>query len=133
MRRTHNLSKFSSGTVCLDVINQAWSPMFELVNIFEAFLPQLLQDPNPKDPLNGEAAQLLLKDPEKYKLKVKEYVKKYASNQGLPVKKPETNGKIPDIVNTTSNGNTHKNGKGNAEDSKSVNSELSNASDYHSD
>jgi len=25
----------SSGSVCLDVINQTWTPMYELVNIFE--------------------------------------------------------------------------------------------------
>jgi len=68
----------ASGSVCLDVINQTWSPMFDLVNIFEVFLPQLLLYPNPTDPLNGEAAALLLKEPEKYTQKVKEYVQKYA-------------------------------------------------------
>lgn len=52
--------------------------MYDLINIFGVFLPQLLLYPNPTDPLNGEAASLLLKDPEKYKDKVKEYVKKYA-------------------------------------------------------
>ncbi len=44
--------------------------MYDLKNIFEVFLPQLLLYPNPTDPLNGEAANLLLKDPEKYKEKV---------------------------------------------------------------
>ena len=29
-----------AGSVCLDVINQTWSPMFDLVNVFETFLPQ---------------------------------------------------------------------------------------------
>jgi len=67
------------GTVCLDAINQTWSPMFELVNIFEAFLPQLLLYPNPADPLNGEAAALLMKDKNAYNKKVEEYVKKFAS------------------------------------------------------
>jgi len=69
----------ASGSVCLDVINQTWSPMFDLLNIFESFLPQLLLYPNPTDPLNGEAASMLLKEPEKYKEKVKELVRKYAS------------------------------------------------------
>ncbi|KAG4032699.1 hypothetical protein MFRU_006g01640 [Monilinia fructicola] len=68
-----------SGSVCLDVINQTWSPMFDMINIFEVFLPQLLRYPNPTDPLNGEAAALLMRDSKAYDAKVKEYVTKYAS------------------------------------------------------
>jgi len=68
----------ASGAVCLDVINQAWSPMFDLVNIFDTFLPQLLLYPNPTDPLNPEAALLMIKFPKKYDEKVKESVNKYA-------------------------------------------------------
>jgi ubiquitin-conjugating enzyme E2 H len=60
-----------SGSVCLDVINQTWSPMYDMVNIFEVFLPQLLRYPNPTDPLNGEAAALLMKEPKAYDIKVK--------------------------------------------------------------
>jgi len=60
-----------SGSVCLDVINQTWSPMFELLNVFESFLPQLLLYPNPTDPLNGEAASLLMREPALYNAKVK--------------------------------------------------------------
>jgi len=66
-----------SGSVCLDVINQTWSPMFDLLNVFEVFLPQLLLYPNAADPLNGEAAALLLREPERYKAKIREYVEKY--------------------------------------------------------
>ncbi len=60
-----------SGSVCLDVINQTWSPMFDMINIFEVFLPQLLRYPNPTDPLNGEAAALLMREPKSYEVKVK--------------------------------------------------------------
>ena len=76
-----------SGSVCLDVINQTWSPMFgefwnrssngvgkrfaDMINIFEVFLPQLLRYPNPNDPLNGEAAALMMRHPKEYEIKVK--------------------------------------------------------------
>ena len=69
----------TAGSVCLDVINQTWSPMFDLVNVFDVFLPQLLLYPNPTDPLNGEAAALLMRDPAGYQQRVREYVQKYAS------------------------------------------------------
>lgn len=42
-----------------------------MMNIFEVFLPQLLRYPNPTDPLNGEAAALLMREPTKYEIKVK--------------------------------------------------------------
>ncbi|KAJ3226666.1 Ubiquitin-conjugating enzyme E2 8 [Clydaea vesicula] len=70
-----------SGSVCLDVINQSWSPMFDLINIFEVFLPQLLRYPNPSDPLNGEAAALLMREAAAYETRVKEYVSKYATKE----------------------------------------------------
>jgi len=69
------------GSVCLDVINQTWSPMFDMINIFEVFLPQLLRYPNPNDPLNGEAAALLMRHPKEYEAKVKEYVHRYATKE----------------------------------------------------
>lgn len=42
-----------------------------MINIFETFLPQLLRYPNPNDPLNGEAAALLMRHPKEYEVKVK--------------------------------------------------------------
>jgi ubiquitin-conjugating enzyme E2 H len=96
------LSYHRSGSVCLDVINQTWSPMYDMLNIFEVFLPQLLRYPNPSDPLNGEAAALMMREPKAYEAKVKgalqykalgllfthtdsspEYVAKYASKEAV--------------------------------------------------
>lgn len=54
--------------------------MFDVFNIFEVFLPQLLRYPNPADPLNSEAAAILNQDKKSYENKIKEYIKKYASN-----------------------------------------------------
>jgi ubiquitin-conjugating enzyme E2 H len=44
--------------------------MFDLINIFDVFLPQLLLYPNPADPLNAEAAALHMKNQDKFKEKV---------------------------------------------------------------
>jgi len=52
--------------------------MFDLINVFDVFLPQLLGYPNPADPLNPEAAALMSKDKTKYEIRVRDYVKKYA-------------------------------------------------------
>ncbi|XP_059644966.1 ubiquitin-conjugating enzyme E2-23 kDa-like [Cornus florida] len=72
-----------SGSVCLDVINQSWTPMFDLLNVFEVFLPQLLLYPNPSDPLNSEAASLMLKDQKQYEQKVREYCEQYAKKENI--------------------------------------------------
>lgn len=45
--------------------------MYDMLNIFEVFLPQLLRYPNPTDPLNGEAAALMMREPKSYEAKVK--------------------------------------------------------------
>ncbi|MEE4247037.1 MAG: ubiquitin-conjugating enzyme family protein [Kangiellaceae bacterium] len=68
----------ASGSVCLDVINQTWSPMFELRNVFDTFLPQLLMYPNPTDPLNQIAASLMLKNKTAYEHKVRDHVQRNA-------------------------------------------------------
>lgn len=46
-------------------------PLVDMINIFEVFLPQLLRYPNPTDPLNGEAAAMLMREPASYEAKVK--------------------------------------------------------------
>lgn len=67
--------------------------MFDLINIFDTFLPQLLLYPNPTDPLNPDAAALMLKESSKYEQKVKDYVLKYATYQ-IEEKVPSSGGII---------------------------------------
>ncbi|KAI5162983.1 ubiquitin-conjugating enzyme E2 H [Nematocida ausubeli] len=71
----------SSGSVCLDVLNQVWSPLYDVSNIIETFLPQLLAYPNPDDPLNIEAGRLYRENIGAYERKVSEYVDQYAKGE----------------------------------------------------
>jgi ubiquitin-conjugating enzyme E2 H len=57
--------------------------MFDLKNIFESFLPQLLQYPNPSDPLNQTAALLMIQSRFAYERAVKEHVLIHAAPLGL--------------------------------------------------
>ena len=57
---------YNSGTICLDVLNTEWSPIFNLDCIINKYLPLLLQDPNPKDPLNHEASKQFLENKDLY-------------------------------------------------------------------
>lgn len=71
----------ASGSICLDVINSTWSPLYDLKNIVEWMIPGLLKEPNGSDPLNNEAATLQLRDKKLYEEKIKEYIDKYASDE----------------------------------------------------
>jgi ubiquitin-conjugating enzyme E2 H len=125
----------NSGSVCLDVINQSWSPLYELTHIFDVFLPQLLLYPNPKDPLNSEAADMLLKTPKQYEEKVKNYVKIYAKdelyvseNKNDEKKNDSNNNNI--VNNGTDNNNLNikkeENDQKNKEDKKDDNNNVNN-------
>lgn len=71
----------ASGSICLDVINSTWSPLYDLINIVEWMIPGLLKEPNGSDPLNNEAATLQLRDKKLYEEKIKEYISKYATEE----------------------------------------------------
>lgn len=72
-----------TGYVCLDVIKQNWTALYDLSHIFELFLPQLLTYPNSAVPFNKEAGSLYLQSPEEFKIKVAEYIAKYATEEVL--------------------------------------------------
>tara|TARA_B110001450_G_C17281796_1_gene343790 strand:- start:91 stop:537 length:447 start_codon:yes stop_codon:yes gene_type:complete len=62
-----------SGTICLNTLNETWSPIYNLSHIYNIFIPQLLLYPNAKDPLNIEAAQLYEHNIPLFKKKVQEH------------------------------------------------------------
>ncbi|GJW07502.1 retrotransposon protein, putative, ty1-copia subclass [Tanacetum coccineum] len=63
--------RWRSGDVCVNVLNEGWNPMTDLANVFEHYLPMLLKEPNVVDPLNEDAADLLLIDRPGYEAKVR--------------------------------------------------------------
>ena len=74
----HPNIEINTGSICLDVLNSEWNPTFDLINIMETFLPQLLTYPNPYDPFNEQAAKLYVNDYNTYKKYVELYNKKYS-------------------------------------------------------
>ena len=69
-----------SGSICLNVLNQTWTPIYNLLHIKETFLPQLLTYPNPDDPLNTEAAGIYNSNINEFTSIVKYNIKKNCSN-----------------------------------------------------
>jgi len=64
--------RFISSNDLSQLFHSFFSYIFsDLVNVFEVFLPQLLLYPNPSDPLNGEAAALMMRDRLAYEQRVK--------------------------------------------------------------
>ena len=107
--------------------------MFDLINIFDEFLPQLLLYPNPSDPLNGEAAKLLQSDPEKYNKKIKDYIKKFAS-EDLIIDKDKHFKNNLNKNNISSNvKNENKNDDKGKNEDKDINDIKDNESDKDSD
>ena len=70
---------WSSGSVCLDALNKKWSPVFTLRHIMETLLPYLLAYPNASDPLNREAAGLLMESPAVFAAKASEATARHAT------------------------------------------------------
>ena len=76
--------------------------MFDMINIFEVFLPQLLRYPNPTDPLNGDAAALLMKDPKAYETRVKGLFAHLSYRSSSPSRLPLTYSVIAFVVENES-------------------------------
>lgn len=68
----------SQGGVCLNILKENWTPAVSIRDIYELYLPQLLQDPEPSDPFNTDAASMYMRDKAAYDAYVRKYVEKYA-------------------------------------------------------
>lgn len=74
----HPNVEFESGSICLDAINEQWTPVFNFERIFTIMIPQLLTYPNPDDPFHLYAASLMSKDPTQFAKVAREVNQKYA-------------------------------------------------------
>lgn len=69
---------FKSERVCLGILGKQWTPATSVAGVIEG-IRNLLNFPNPDDPLNLEVAELMRKNLEKFKTEAAEWVKKWAT------------------------------------------------------
>lgn len=60
------------GNVCLNILREDWKPVLTISSIIYGLL-HLFYEPNPEDPLNKEAAELLRNDGRQFELNVRRY------------------------------------------------------------
>lgn len=64
---------YSHGGICLDILQNQWSPIYDVSAILTS-IQSLLSDPNPNSPANSEAARLYIEDRKEYNRRVQEVV-----------------------------------------------------------
>ncbi len=64
---------YNDGKICLDILNNQWSSIFDVRSILES-IQSLLGNPNPNSPANAEAARLFIENKKEYSRRVMECV-----------------------------------------------------------
>jgi ubiquitin-conjugating enzyme E2 D/E len=66
--------------ICLDILkDSSWAPCLDISKILLSIC-SLLSEPNPKDPLNHEASELLINNKDRYLEKARQYTIEHASD-----------------------------------------------------
>lgn len=63
-------SVYQDGTLCLDIIQNKWSPSYTVSSVLTS-IQSLLTDPNCGSPANPEAAELFMQDKKAYNRRVR--------------------------------------------------------------